>query len=76
LSVKYVYVVGSDKKAERRNVQLGRQEGELRIVTGGLKEGEEVITKGVQRVRPDQDVEVERAAAAASPEATASTQER
>jgi RND family efflux transporter MFP subunit len=76
LSVKYVYVVGSDKKAERRNVQLGRQEGELRIVTDGLKEGEEVITKGVQRVRPDQDVEVERADAAASPESTASTEER
>lgn len=76
LSIKYVYVVGSDKKAERRNVQLGRQVGDLRIITGGLKEGEEVITKGVQRVRPDQEVEVEKAAAAASPESTASTQER
>ena len=75
LSIKYVYVVGSDKKAERRNVQLGRQVGELRIITGGLKEGEEVITKGVQRVKPDQDVDVERAAAA-SPESTASMQER
>jgi RND family efflux transporter MFP subunit len=76
LSIKYVYVVGSDRKAERRNVQLGRQVGDLRIITAGLKEGEEVITKGVQRVRPEQDVEVERAAAAASPEATASIQER
>lgn len=76
LSVKYVYVVGSDKKAERRNVQLGRQEGEMRIITGGLKEGEEIIVKGVQRVKPDQDVEVERAAAPAAPESTASTQER
>ena len=76
LSVKYVYVVGSEKKAERRNVQLGRQVGEMRIITDGLKEGEEVIVKGVQRVRPDQDVEVERAAATASPESTASKQER
>lgn len=76
LSIKYVYVVGSDKKAERRNVQLGRQVGEMRIITDGLKEGEEVIVKGVQRVRPDQDVEVERVPAAASPESTASTQER
>ena len=75
LSIKYVYVVGSDKKAERRNVLLGRQVGDMRIITGGLKEGEEVITKGVQRVRPDQDVEVERAAAP-SPDSTASTQER
>ena len=76
LSIKYVYVVGNDKKAERRNVQLGRQVGELRIVTDGLKEGEEVITKGVQRVKPDQEVEAEKATAAAPLESTASMQER
>jgi RND family efflux transporter MFP subunit len=76
LSVKYVYVVGSDRKAERRNVQLGRQVGEMRVITAGLKEGEEIIVKGVQRVKPEQDVEVERAAAAAAPESTAGTQER
>jgi RND family efflux transporter MFP subunit len=76
LSVKYVYVVGSDRKAERRNVQLGRQVGEMRVVTDGLKEGEEIIVKGVQRVKPEQEVEVERAAAAAAPESTAGTQER
>jgi RND family efflux transporter MFP subunit len=75
LSIKYVYVVGSNKKAERRNVQLGRQVGDMRIITDGLKEGEEVIVKGVQRVKPGQDVEVERAPAAAPAESTASRQE-
>jgi len=77
LSVKYVYVVGSDRKAQRRNVQLGRQVNELRVITDGLKEGEEIIVKGGQRVKPDQLVEVQRAAAESVPESTATdTQER
>lgn len=73
LSIKYVYVVGSDRKAERRNVQLGRQLGDMRVITSGLKEGEEVIVKGVQRVKPDQEVEVEKLAAQPAAEASAST---
>lgn len=58
-SIKFVYVVGSDGTAERRTVQLGAPRGELRIVTGGLKAGEQVIVKGLQRVRPGQRVEPE-----------------
>lgn len=58
-SIKYVYVVGADGKAERRNVELGAQRGELRIITSGLKAGEQVIIKGLQRVKPGQTVEPE-----------------
>jgi RND family efflux transporter MFP subunit len=67
LSVKYVYVVGGDGKAERRNVELGGQVGDLRIIKSGLKAGEQVIVKGVQRVKPGQQVEVERAVAKHGP---------
>jgi RND family efflux transporter MFP subunit len=63
LSMKYVYVVGTDDTTERRNVELGRQSGSNRIITAGLKEGERVIVQGLQRVRPGQKVEVAEAPA-------------
>ncbi len=55
--MKYVYVVGSDGVANRRTVELGAQRGEMRIISAGLKAGEQVIVKGLQRVRPGQKVE-------------------
>jgi hypothetical protein len=58
-SIKYVYVVGTDGSAERRAVELGSQRGNMRIITSGLKAGEHVITKGLQRVKPGQKVEAE-----------------
>lgn len=57
LSIKFVYVVNSEGIAERRTVTLGKQEGSLRVIKDGLKPGEQVITKGLQRVRPGQKVE-------------------
>jgi RND family efflux transporter MFP subunit len=65
-SIKFVYVVGEDGTAERRAVELGGQRGEMRIVTSGLKAGERVIVKGLQRVRPGQKVEAELALAPAA----------
>jgi RND family efflux transporter MFP subunit len=59
--IKFVYVVGSDGVAARRNVELGNQRGDLRIVTAGVQAGERVIVKGLQRVRPGQKVEAENA---------------
>ena len=56
-SVKYVYVVGEDGVATRRTVELGPQRGDMRIISNGLKAGERVIVKGLQRVRPGQKVE-------------------
>ena len=58
-NVKFVYIVGSDGLATRRNIELGAQRGEMRIVSSGLKPGEQVIVKGLQRVRPGQKVEAE-----------------
>jgi RND family efflux transporter MFP subunit len=58
-SIKYVYVVGADGSAERRTVELGASRGDLRIITAGLKAGEHVIVKGLQRVKPGQKVEAE-----------------
>lgn len=57
--IKYVYVVGPDGLATRRNVELGAQRGDMRIITAGLEVGDKVIVKGLQRVRPGQKVEAE-----------------
>jgi len=57
--IKFVYVVSSDGVATRRNVELGAQRGDMRIITTGLQAGEQVIVKGLQRVRPGQKVEAE-----------------
>jgi hypothetical protein len=58
-SIKFVYVVGSDGTATRQTVELGAQRGQMRIVKSGLKAGEQVIVKGLQRVRPGQKVDPE-----------------
>lgn len=52
----HVYVVGQDKKAERRPVELGRTHGATVIVTKGLKEGEKIVSVGVQKVRSGNEV--------------------
>jgi multidrug efflux system membrane fusion protein len=58
-SVKYVYVVGGDNVAVRTTIEPGRQQGAMRIVLAGLKAGDRVITRGLQRVRPNQKVETQ-----------------
>ena len=47
---KYVYVLGADNKAERRDVKIGRTDNGLRVVTDGLAAGDRVIVNGVQKV--------------------------
>jgi membrane fusion protein, multidrug efflux system len=47
----YVYVVDAQNKAEQRRIQLGQSTPSTAVVTNGLKEGELVISEGVQRVR-------------------------
>jgi RND family efflux transporter MFP subunit len=58
-NVKFVYVVGDDGVANRRVVELGRREGEMRVITSGLAAGDRVIVKGMQRVKPGQRVEAQ-----------------
>ena len=47
----YVYVVGADNKAQRRDVKLGTSTPAVAAVTSGLKAGELIVTEGVQRVK-------------------------
>jgi multidrug efflux system membrane fusion protein len=49
---KFVFVVGDKQQAEYRPIQLGSTVGELRVVTAGLKVGDQVVVDGLQRVRP------------------------
>lgn len=53
----YLFVVNSDSVVEQRQVEVGfRSRGKAEILTG-VAEGEAVITRGIQRVRPGQAVE-------------------
>jgi membrane fusion protein, multidrug efflux system len=53
---RYVLVVDADKKVELRRVTTGIEEGRNIVVTDGLKQGEQVIVEGLQKVRPGQIV--------------------
>lgn len=53
---KFVLVVGNGDKVERRSVTLGPREGDLRVITTGLKADDRVVVDGVQRARVDQVV--------------------
>jgi membrane fusion protein (multidrug efflux system) len=52
----YVLVVGADKKVEQRRITPGVEQGRDVVVSEGLKEGEQVIVEGLQKVRPGQVV--------------------
>ena len=52
----FVLIVDADKKAQIRRVETGASLGADVVVSSGLKEGELVITLGVQKVRPGQVV--------------------
>ncbi len=48
----YVYVVDAQNKAQQKRIQLGQSTPSTAVVINGLKEGELVISEGLQRVRP------------------------
>jgi membrane fusion protein, multidrug efflux system len=52
----YVYVVDAQNRAQIRRIHLGQSTPQTAVVTSGLKEGELVISEGVQRARPDEVV--------------------
>lgn len=52
----FIMIVDADKKAQVRRVTTGTVMGSNVAVTHGLKEGELVITQGIQKVRPGQVV--------------------
>ena len=47
---KYVYVLGEQNQATRRDIEIGRTAEGFRIVTKGLKPGDQVIVHGIQKV--------------------------
>lgn len=51
-SKRYVFVVGPDRRAAFREIDLGKEVNGRRIVVSGLKTGEQVIVDGLQRVQP------------------------
>ena len=50
---KFVYVVGDDGTIQRQNIKAGPIVHGLRVVREGLKGTEKIITRGLQRIRPD-----------------------
>jgi RND family efflux transporter MFP subunit len=71
-SQKFVLVVGKDRVASYRTVQLGGTVAGKRIVRRGLHLGERVIVDGLQRVRPGMAVDPEIAVAAARSDSSGS----
>jgi len=55
-SVKFVLRVGADNKIEYAAVKLGPIVDGLRVVREGLKEGDVIVVKGLQQVRPGMPV--------------------
>lgn len=53
---KYVLVVDKQGAVAYREVKLGAQHGNLRVITAGLSAGDRIVVNGVQRVRPGQTV--------------------
>ena len=52
----FALAVTAEKKVEQRYVELGQQVETNFVVTKGLKEGDEVIVEGLQKVRPGVEV--------------------
>ena len=52
----YVYVVGSDNKAEMRQVKIGPAEGGFTLIKSGVTSGEMVVTDGQYRLQPNSPV--------------------
>lgn len=54
----FLYVVKNDSSAEQRMVKLGQRQGELVVVTEGVKAGEKVVVKGQLGVTPGGKVRI------------------
>ncbi|MCB1729420.1 MAG: efflux RND transporter periplasmic adaptor subunit [Halieaceae bacterium] len=54
----FVLVVDADNTVRRRGVELGHRDDDRVLVKQGVAEGERVIVRGLQQVRPGMQVEV------------------
>jgi len=55
---RHLMVVGDDNRVLRRAVKLGPIEGDMTVIREGVKNGEKVVTSGLQKIRPDTDVSI------------------
>ncbi|TAA45810.1 efflux RND transporter periplasmic adaptor subunit [Corallincola spongiicola] len=60
---RFVLVVNSDNKVEKRQVEMSGRYGVKWRVESGLKAGEKIIIEGLQKVRPGLEVETQMAEA-------------
>lgn len=70
LDKKYVLLVNAQNQVEYRAIKLGEKIGGLRIVTEGLKPGDQIVVNGLQRVTPNMTVEPNPVAMATAEELT------
>jgi RND family efflux transporter MFP subunit len=66
-NLRVVYVLGDQDKVERRDVELGTQQGALQVVQKGLGPKDRVIVSGIQHVRPGMAVNAQLEDMPASP---------
>ncbi len=53
----YVYIIDSQNIARRQNIRTGFRGEEFAVVTTNLKPGDQVVVKGLQKVRPGSAIE-------------------
>jgi RND family efflux transporter MFP subunit len=53
---RYLLVVGANDEVEERSVQLGELDGQLRVITAGLKPDDKVVITGLDRAIPGRKV--------------------
>lgn len=58
LAGKYLLVIGKDNIVERRQVEIGQLEKNMRVILNGLKPNEKYIYEGIQRARPGRPVTI------------------
>jgi RND family efflux transporter MFP subunit len=61
---KYVLVVGSDNVVQKKIVQTGQRDGQLRVIESGLDANDWVVTEGILRAAPGAKVDPQRASPA------------
>jgi len=54
----YVFRIDAENKAERMLVQTGAATGKVVAVSGGIRDGDRVVTRGGERLRPGQSVQL------------------
>ncbi|RAJ92626.1 membrane fusion protein (multidrug efflux system) [Larkinella arboricola] len=70
MSEYFVYVLGDSSKVSQRKVQLGNRIGANVIVKEGVREGDKIVTEGIQKLREGAVVKV--ADGAGAPQSTSS----